>query len=241
VPSLREGNLISAGRFLVSGIYLHDGFTTTIQDSFQGAVLGLYDVSWYGTGVCTCIRGAANEWIRVYDGFSNSLLVTYNTPDNQPWGITNHSVRTGSIWNTDQTPIGKGKVYLVLLTTVLSSYIAPDVAPTGVTWNNVDVMTCDSVTDTIYRHDGTSATVAESFASPAANPYGMSWDGLNLLSTDNAMKKVYKHDKFSSTILTTLGPFLVKVWGCSWDARYTAPRRRRKMAAIIRSRRNRAN
>ncbi len=84
-------------------------------------------------------------------------------------------------------------------TIVASSFAAPAAAPTGLTFDGTNLISCDLVTDLIYIHDGITSTILSSFASPDTSPYGLTFDGTNLISCDSGTDIIYIYDSITAT------------------------------------------
>ena len=87
--------------------------------------------------------------------------------------------------------------------TIIDSYTPPDINPTGIDWDESNVLSVDSIADKHYKHSGFSGTITSSYTSPGTTPWGIGWDGTNVLSTDYAVDDHFKHNGFSNTITSS--------------------------------------
>jgi len=85
------------------------------------------------------------------------------------------------------------KVHIFISSTIKTSFASPGAYPSGLTFNGVDLISCDSSTGRIYVHDGISSTIKSSFASPGAYPFGLTFDGTDLISCDSNSDRIYVH------------------------------------------------
>jgi hypothetical protein len=75
----------------------------------------------------------------------------------------------------------------------LSSFVAPSTGPTGLTFDGTNLISCDTVSDRIYIHDGITSSILSSFPSPSGTILGLAFTGTNLISCDNGTDLIYIH------------------------------------------------
>ncbi len=100
---------------------------------------------------------------------------------------------------------------------VMDSFSSPGPAPTGLTFDGTNLISCDNNSDTIYIHDGISISILSSFSSPNTLPRGLTFDGTNLISCDQGTATIYIHDGISSSILSSFSSPGVAPTGLAFD------------------------
>ena len=88
---------------------------------------------------------------------------------------------------------GGAAAYLMPNSTILSSFSSPAGQPRGLTFDGTNLISCDSISDSIYIHDGITSTILSSFPSPSLYPFGLAFDGTNLISCDIGSDSIYIH------------------------------------------------
>jgi hypothetical protein len=79
--------------------------------------------------------------------------------------------------------------------TISSSFASPGTLPSGLAFDDTNLISCDSDTDMIYVHDGISSTILSSFSSPGTGITSLTFDGTNLISCDSDADRIYRHKK----------------------------------------------
>jgi len=94
------------------------------------------------------------------------------------------------------------------------SFATPAGFAEGSTFDGMNLITSDSITELIYVHDEVSPSIITSFASPAGFPSGLTFDGKNLISTDESL--IYVHNGVSPGIIDSFAAPAVSV-GLAFD------------------------
>ena len=175
-------------------IYKHQGFSSTILDSFPSPASGPSGLGWDGENLLSC--DYASDRIYKHQGFSSTILDSFPSLDTTPMGLA---------WDGENLlscDAASDRIYKHqgFSSTILDSFPSLDTLPAGLAWDGENLLSCDVASDRIYKHQGFSSTILDSFPS-YASPQGLGWDGENLLGCDAAFDRIYKHQGFSSTIL----------------------------------------
>lgn len=192
-------------------VYKHDGFSTTILDSFSGGAGGnVYAMTWDDSGNIITGQGGSVDKFFQYSGFSSTVSDSFST--------TGFSTFVGgACWYGGDLYCGSmvsDEVFKLdgFSSTVLSSFSTSGysaVDPTGITTDGTDWYTSHldygSTNDAIYKLDGFSTTVLSSFSTNSYDTriLGVVWDTTNsdiISSGFAAGGDFYFHDGFSTTI-----------------------------------------
>lgn len=85
--------------------------------------------------------------------------------------------------------------------TIADSFSAPNGDPSGLTFDGINLISCDWTANKIYVHSGTTSTITSSFASPGSGiTSGLAYDGDNLISCDWIDDKIFIHSGVTLTI-----------------------------------------
>src|SRR5664279_1700724 len=211
--SVGEPNVISAD-YSADLHYLHDGFSTTVSDSYNSPGSGPIGITWDGSNVMSADYLAATHYL--HSGFSSTVSGSYALPSSSPRGIT----WDGS--NVISSDNGTALHYLHagFSSTIDDSYSAPGGNPRDVSWDGSNVISTDADTHLHYLHSGFSATVSDSYGSPSTQPTGISWDGSNVISADNGTDLHYLHSGFSSSINDSYAAQAGNSVSITWDGRH---------------------
>lgn len=206
------GNLLSSD-FGTNTIYQHDGFSTTILDSFSSPSSSTHGLSWDGTNL---ISGDDNETVYQHDGFSSTILDSFSLPGATPvYGGITHDGTNVYTSDNDTDLIQKHSGFS---STVTDSFTEPGAITTGLTWDGTDMyIQRAGASDIMYQMDGFSDTVLDSFTAPSSFPVDIVMVLGNLYSTDHSTDLLYEHDGFSSTISSSIASPGTFPGGISWD------------------------
>jgi len=178
-------------------IYRHDGFSSTILDSFSSPSTGPFGLAQDGINLYSCDQGS--DKIYKHDGFSSTILDYFSSPST---GLRGLACDGTNFYSSDSS---SDKIYKHdgFSSTILDSFSSPSTYPGDLACDGINLYSCDEDSDKIYKHDGFSSTILDYFSSPSHKPHGLTWDGTNLYSSDaySSALSIYKHDGFSSTIL----------------------------------------
>ena len=184
------GNLITCD-YGADEIYVHDGFTDNILDTFStpGGLCAGLTVMDGDLFSCDYTGGLFR-----HDGISGTIaetIIASSFPDYT--GITNDGTNLIlCAFNTKLIYVHDGAT-----STVDSSFASPDGdRPWGVGFDGTNLLS-NRYGVKIYKHDGISATVLDSITPPDGGTAGAIWDGTNLISCDANTGYIYFHNGFS--------------------------------------------
>lgn len=102
---------------------------------------------------------------------------------------------------------------------VVAQGTSPTPNPTGIVSDGTHLWTCDSKTETLYKHSLESPFVlVDKIASPGSSPHGLAWDGERLWSCDSGSNRIYRHAADPSTVEETFMAPAAQPRGLSFDA-----------------------
>jgi hypothetical protein len=189
------GNLITCD-YGAGEIYIHDGFTDNILDTFStpGGLCSGLTVMDGDLFSCDYTGGLFR-----HDGISETIaetIIASSFPDYT--GLTNDGTNLIlCAYNTKLIYVHDGAT-----SAVDSSFVSPDGArPWGVGFDGINLLS-NRYGVKIYKHDGVSASVLDSITPPNSSTTGTVWDGINLISCDATDGYIYFHDGFSEYIET---------------------------------------
>ena len=190
-------------------IYKHNGFSTSILDSFSSPSTTLAGLGWDGENILS--SDWASTKIYKHSGFSSTVSDSFSSPNVNPTGLS----WTGS--NLISTDVGVGILYRHQgFSSSLSGLSSGMGLSYGTDWDGNLYRSSDTY-DKIYRQNGFGGVVLSSFSSPSTQPTGISWDGYNLISADFTLGKIYKHSGFSSTISDSFSSPSTSPIGLAYD------------------------
>ena len=174
-------------------IYKHDGFSSSILDSFSSPSTNPRDLVWDGSNIFSANLNVQKIWKQ--SGFSATISSSFSSPSSGTTGLTSDG---SNLYSSD---CNSDKIYKLsgFSSTISDSFSSPSSEPYSLTWDGASLYSCDINTTKIYKHSGFSSTISDSFSSPSNWPTGITWDGSNLLCVDGP-DKIYKLSGFSSTI-----------------------------------------
>ena len=82
-------NLFSSDRDAAK-IYKHDGFSSTILDSFSSPSTSSRGLTWDGSNLYSTDN--ASDKIYKHDGFSSTILNSFSSPSDRPTGLTHEYI-----------------------------------------------------------------------------------------------------------------------------------------------------
>jgi hypothetical protein len=174
--------------------YLHEGFSSTIVDSYGAPAKCPSGITWDGSHVLSVDADGQTHYRHA--GFSATITDSYAAPSECPSGITWDGSNVISV-DTDSQKHYRHNGFSA---TITDSYTAPAECPNGVTWDGENVISADTESQKHYLHEGFSATITDSYDAPVECPSGIAWDGFNVVSADADSQKHYLHEGFSSVI-----------------------------------------
>lgn len=83
-------NIFSTDGFL-NEIYKHDGFSSSILDSFSSPGTTTNGLTFDGVNIYS-VQGAALDKIYKHNGFSTSILDSFSSPELSPQGLTHEYI-----------------------------------------------------------------------------------------------------------------------------------------------------
>jgi hypothetical protein len=189
--SLQLSALTSDGENLIGGfssaqkIYILNGFSSTILDSFSSPSTLLSGLTFDGRNLISCDIGT--DMIYIHDGLSSSILSSFSCPYSNPTGLTFDgknliSCSASSIYIHDG-----------ISATILDSFSVPGSNATALTYDGKNLISADSSTDRINFHDGVSSAVKSYISAPSGSVIGLAFDGKNLFSCDASVISTNKH------------------------------------------------
>ena len=211
------GNLIS-GDTSADKLFVHDGFSTTITDSFNvpsGHGL-IYGMDFDGENLI--INDSSIPKVTLLDGISNTIVDSF-TPSPARHGVTwdgTHLITTKA--ESDHATYrhdGFSATVTDSFSTESSGYYTH-----GIVYYDGDLWSSNYGRDEIYHHDGFSATVTSTFSAPATRIRDLSVDGGDLYSCDSDTDTIYRHDGFTSTILDSISAPGSAPESITFDARW---------------------
>lgn len=172
-------------------IYKHDGFSSSILDSFSSPGSEQTGVALDSSGNLLSTDTSTDK-IYQHDGFSSSILDSFSSPAAAPvalfWDGTNLlSADTG----TDKIYKHSG-----FSSSITDSFSSPGAGPSGLSFLGPNLLSSDYLTHRIYMHDGFSNSVLGSFLGPGSYTTGIACDGTDLFSADATTDMIYKHSGF---------------------------------------------
>lgn len=128
------------------------------------------------------VSDPATNTVYRYEGLSNTAKdsIAITSPQQLAW-------HRGDLYILSGTTITQ---YDQFSTTVLDSITTPQSNPSGIVFVGNDLVSCDSMTNEIFIHDGFTTTTT-SFDSPAQATLGVAFDGINLLIGDESTNTVF--------------------------------------------------
>ena len=180
-------------------VTIHNGFTSTVSDSFSTSGRWGYGCAWDGANLIVG-HPVGSDTIHKYSGLTPTVLDSFSTAS---W----HSGASGVTWDgTNLIQCGDDNLirkHSGFSATVIDSILPPGGASGGLGW--FDGKLVHTYGSTIYILDGFSTTQLDSFqGSPdGGGILGASYDGTNLLHANSAgaVRKVYKNSGVTSTVL----------------------------------------
>ena len=183
-------NFFSADAYTADRIYKHDGFSSTILDSFSSPGSTPRGLTWDGNNIYSSDSSLAK--IYKHDGFSATILDSFSSPSSSPQGLTWDGT---NIYSCDA---GSNFIYKHdgFSATITNSFTCTLDDTSGLTWDGSNLYHSDQ--SKTYKHSGFSGTITDSFSLAST---GITWDGTDLYRGDNGGNKLCKQDGFSATIL----------------------------------------
>jgi len=191
-PVIKQGCYVSHGGSLyiadadtsISGspadgsVYIRVSGTTSLTVEF------ITDISGYTWNpVYTALTSGSYTLLPYLIVKASTVWTRYNfNPNNQQFG--NIAV-LGTLNGADITKWAS--------VNILSSFASPSTAPSGLTFDGTNLISCDSSSGMIYIHNGISSTISSIFASPSKQPMDLTFDGTNLISCDRDSGIIYVH------------------------------------------------
>lgn len=212
------GNLFSCDAG-ANKIYKHDGFTTTVTNSFSlTLVIG---VAWEGTNLIACEYYSK---IFKYQGFSSTVLDSFDGQGSATRGVGWDST---NVLHSDDTNNHYVR-YVGFSGSIDTTIYAEGTRPTGGGWDGANLLSHDGTVanDPIYQHDGFTTTILDSFAGPSTATYGQNWDSDNLILADDINAVYIKYTGFSNTVLASIASEAAFPTGTaddSWSGAAAAP------------------
>jgi len=183
-------------------IYIHDGITSTILDSFASPTGTPTGLTYDGSNLISCDWGTStiHPLIYIHSGISSTITDSFNAPNDYPDGASGLAYDNTNLISCSQNNL---RIYIHsgITVTTTSDFASPSTAPSGLTYDGANLISCnyDYDYDTIYKHSGITSTITDSFANPLF-PRGLTYDGINLISCDATDDTIYKHSGITSTI-----------------------------------------
>lgn len=208
------GTLGSASVGAYGQIYIHDGFSNIITNSWLAP--GCYGLTFDKDGSVVAGRYLQN-YITIYSGKTNSISSTFSSPGDYTSGLYYYTnLRTNTLrFNYNMFPLDvlvttdatEDKIYLHsgISDVIISSYNSVSGDPVGslIDTTVLRLIILESNPDKFYIHAGFSENITDSFGAPAYNPYGATFDGTNIVSCDLNTDRIYVHSGVSATITTS--------------------------------------
>jgi len=161
-------------------LFQHDGFSSTILDSFSspGAIQRGQSVD----STNTFSSDINVDFLFQHNGFSSTILDSFSSVGGNPNDVTIESA--GNIIEGDAATVPDVSKHDGFSSTILDSFnsagtptgVSCDSTDTYVAENNTDTIVSGDVTNFIYKHSGFSSTITDSFSSPSSTPYGIEWE-----------------------------------------------------------------
>ena len=170
--------------------YLHAGFTTTIDASFNGA--GGNPTGATAQEASYVDIDTSDDKAHRYKGFSSTLLDCFTNPIVTPKGID----WDGKLLFTgDQSVNDKIYRHIGFTSSINDSLNTQSIDGTlaGVAWDGSDTLFNGATNDRIYKLTGFTTSVSSSYAIADSDSSGVAWDGSNVLQTDDIVDIIIKY------------------------------------------------
>jgi len=193
-----NGDLISVIDGTTDKIYVHDGITSTIKDSFATPSTRPRGITFDGTNLISCDRDTGLIYVHV--GISGAISSSFASPVAQPLTLT---------FDGANLIIGAGnKIYVQVGISSVNdhSFDAPVNGACGLDFDGENLISADGGTDKTYVHDGVTAAILDEFDSPSGAIHGIAlYEGLSIAHAQNfriigEMKELIEVTAFSNTI-----------------------------------------
>ena len=196
--------------------YRHEGFSSTVIDSYSSPGTYPTGISWDGINVLDVDESAGMHY--KHEGFSSTITSSYYTSYGGAIGIGWDGTNVLGASETDD----KHYKHSGFSNTLTSSYTSPGTYPWGIAWDGTNVISVDDDAIKHYKHSGFSSTITDSYTAPGEEPHpkGIGWDGTNVISAGSEIYKThqhYKHSGFSSTITDQYYSPSTYPTGIAWD------------------------
>lgn len=220
IPPVPVGENLLSCDATADKYYKHDGFTTTITDSFAAPSTIPVGLVWMRTGEDIVTSDAAANKIYVHAGFTTTVSSSYA----HAHGASLRNISCDVLDNIYVAGSGAtDKLYKMagITSTITSSIASPGTDPRGISWGRGgNLYTSDNGASKYYKHSGFTTTITSSFTQAWTNDGMCVNPGLGVIDVSIANDKIVRMiNGFSSTVNDSIASPGGDPRGVDWETR----------------------